>query len=135
MQTGRPRRLAISLAALGLWSGCAAQGPLLSRQTTLGTLKTSVSRLEYENEQLKRELAEAKTENQRISRRLDQEEAANGELTARLDDARNLISRQGADPEGLVGSTHPLTTPDPADPRPAAPPGPRPDQPPFPPNR
>jgi outer membrane murein-binding lipoprotein Lpp len=133
MQTGRPRRLAIPLAALGLWwSGCASQGPLLSRQTTLGTLKTSVSHLEYENEQLKRELAEAKTENQRITRRLDQEEAANGELTARLDDARNLISRQGTDSEGLAGSTRPLPGPEPADPRPTlTPAGRRPNKPPF----
>jgi outer membrane murein-binding lipoprotein Lpp len=132
MQTGRPRRLAISLAALGLWSGCASQGPLMSRQTTLGTLKTSVSHLEYENEQLKRELAEAKTENQRVSRRLDQEEAANGELTARLDDARNLISQQGADPTGLAGGARPLPASEPADPRPApAPAGRRPNKPPF----
>src|SRR4051812_3969098 len=132
MQTGRPPRLAISLAALALWSGCATQGPLMSRQTTLGTLKTSVSRLEYENEQLKRSLAESKTENQRITRRLDQEEAANGELTARLDDARTLISQQGAESGSLAGSTGSIPAPEPADPRPArAPAGRRPSKPPF----
>ena len=136
MPTVRPRRTANAPAALGLalalGFGCAAQGPMLSRQTTLGTLKTSVSRLEYENEQLKRELAEEKSENRRISLRLDQEEAANGELTARLDDARNLISRQGAEPEGLAGSARSLPAAGPNDPRPApAPAGRRPHKPPF----
>jgi outer membrane murein-binding lipoprotein Lpp len=134
MQTGRPRRLAISLslAALGLWPGCASSGPLLSRQASVGTLKTSVSRLEYENEQLRRELAEAKSENRRISLRLDQEEAANGELTARLDDARNLISKQGSDVGGLAGTARTSLHAEPADPRPTPPPaGRKPYKPPF----
>lgn len=132
MPTGRPRRLAISLtlAALGVLPACAQPGPLLSRQTTIGTLKTSVSRLEYDNEQLKRELAEARAENRRTALRLDQEEAANGELTARLDDARNLISNP--DLEDLAGSTRPTSAPEPADPRPApAPAGRKPYKPPF----
>ena len=48
--------------------------------------------------------------------------------------ARNLISRQGAEPEGLAGSTRSLPAAEPADPRPGpalTPAGRRPNKPPF----
>src|SRR5436190_18235913 len=100
MTTGRPPRIAVLLAATSLVTGCAQSGPVRAHRTTLGTLKTSVSHLEYENEQLRREVAQLKTENREIEDRLVQEEAANDELTSRLDDARNVISRRGDDPGG-----------------------------------
>jgi hypothetical protein len=79
-------------------SGCAGTAPLLSSGTGVGTLKTSLSHLEFENQQLKREVASLKSENRKIEDRLVQEEAANGELTARLDDARNLLGQRGLRP-------------------------------------
>jgi hypothetical protein len=98
------RPLVLALALTGLVSGC-AQGPLTSRRTTIGALKANVAQLESEKEQLRHSVAELKSENHRIEDRLVQEEAVNGELYARLDDARNLISRQGFNTEGLAGPT------------------------------
>ena len=88
---------ALSLAAAASLAGCAQQGSLLSRGPTLGTLKTSVSHLEFENGQLKREVAKLKTETRQTEDRLVQEEQVNGELSSRLDDARNLLSERGHD--------------------------------------
>jgi hypothetical protein len=96
MSTSRNRLWSLPLVAI--LTGCAGSGPLLSQQTGIGTLKTSVSRLEFENQQLKSQLANLKAESRRIEDRLVQEEAANGELTARLDDARNLLSGRGLGP-------------------------------------
>lgn len=75
--------------------GCQSPGPLFSRQVTLGSLKTSVSQLEFRNEQLSKQVATLKSENRRIEDRLVQEEADNGDLAARLDDARNLLGERG----------------------------------------
>lgn len=77
--------------------GCQSPGPLFSRQVTLGSLKTSVSQLEFRNEQLSKQVATLKSENRRIEDRLVQEEADNGDLAARLDDARNLLGDRGMD--------------------------------------
>ncbi|HMB04634.1 MAG TPA: hypothetical protein VKP69_12950 [Isosphaeraceae bacterium] len=104
MMTGPPPKLALLLASAGLLSGCAQSGPLLSRGTTLGTLKTSVSHLEFENSQLRRELSKAKSESREFEDRLVQEERTNDDLKSRLDDARNLLSQRGYD---LGGSSSP----------------------------
>ena len=105
MTTQRRAALTMSFAALSTLGGCAQQGPLLSRQATLGTLKAGVSHLEFENQQLRRQVADLKTESRQVEDRLVQEEAANGELTARLNDARNVLSSRGElDPDGKDSS-------------------------------
>jgi len=76
-------------------TGCADSGPFLSRGTTVGSLKASVSQLEYENQQLRRDVAALKKDNREIENRLVQEESTNGELSARLDNARTLLSQRG----------------------------------------
>ncbi len=95
--TGRPA-LIVALAGLMLLTGCqGGPGPLTSRYTTLGSLKTSVSQLEFQNEQLAKQVAELKSENRHFGDRLVQEEAENGDLAARLDDARNVLGQRGGD--------------------------------------
>jgi hypothetical protein len=95
MLTGHQSRVLVYLAATGLLSGCAQPGPLASRHTTIGALKTSLSHLEFENEQLKAKVANIDSENREIENRLVEEEALNGDLRARLDNARNLLSDRG----------------------------------------
>ena len=85
-------------AAAPLLLGCAQSGRMFGGRTKVGTLKTSVSHLEYQNEQMRKEIAQLKSENRQIEDQLAQVEAHNGELTARLDDARNVISRNGGEP-------------------------------------
>ena len=82
-----------SLAAGGLRQS----GPLLSKGTSVGTLKTSLSHMEYENQQLRREVASLKAEDRQTEDRLVQEESANGDLSARLDNAMAMLKRQGLD--------------------------------------
>jgi hypothetical protein len=91
-----PAPALVGLLAL-LAGGCAGPNPFLARRTTVGALKGSVSRLEFENEQLRREVADARSDHQRLANDLEEAESRNGELAARLDDARNLISQQGSD--------------------------------------
>ena len=93
MRRVRPRD--VLLAAVAGLAGCAQPGPMISRHTTVGTLKTSVAKLEHDNEQLRGELAELQAENRRINYRLTQEEEANGTLTARLNDANHILRKQG----------------------------------------
>lgn len=98
MSSVRPTWLVAGL--LVTLTGCAQSGSLLSQRTTVGSLKTSVSHLEYENQQLRREVASLKGENREFENRLVQEEAINGDLTARLDDARSLLAQRGLDGGG-----------------------------------
>ena len=70
----------------------------------VGQLKTSLSHLEYENEQLKKRTAKLEQENRSIEDRLVQEQINNGDLTARLDDARNLLRDRGVEPDVRLGS-------------------------------
>ena len=101
MATGRFPTLATCLiAASALPIGCAQSGPLASRQTTMGSLKASVSQLEFDNEGLKKQIADLKTDNRRLANEVDQEQEANGEVTAQLDDARALIRKQGGGHHG-----------------------------------
>ncbi len=102
MATGRPQTFTLCLA-LAWASGCAGPNPFTSRQTTMGSLKASVSQLEFENEKLRKDLGELKADNTRLDNQLAQESAANGELTARLDDAKDLIRSQGGDTKALAG--------------------------------
>ncbi len=70
----------------------------------MGQLKTSLSHLEYENQQLKKSTAKLERENRSMEDRLVQEQLATGDLTARLDDARNLLRERGIDADVRVGS-------------------------------
>ena len=97
MSTGQYARTVLSVALSGLVVGCAQPGPMLSRRTTLGSLKTSLSHIEFENQQLRTKVSKLESDNREIEDRLVQEEEANGDLSARLDDARHLLSREGFD--------------------------------------
>lgn len=70
----------------------------------MGQLKSSLSHLEFENEQLKKRTAKLERENRSMEDRLVQEQIDNGDLTARLDDARNLLRDRGVDTDVRLGS-------------------------------
>jgi hypothetical protein len=97
MRNGHALKIAMLLAAGGLATGCSQIGTTFPRRTSMGTLKTSLSHLEFENEQLRKEVAKLKTDTREIEDRLVQEETDNGDLKARLDDARHLLSQKGID--------------------------------------
>ncbi|MFO0890793.1 MAG: cell division protein ZapB [Isosphaeraceae bacterium] len=102
---GRGRLRAIgglSLTAL-LVAGCAQKGQLLGGGSSNG-MKTTLSHLQFENEQLKTEMAKLKEENRSMEDRLVQEQLHSGDLAARLDNARNLLRDRGTDSETRVGS-------------------------------
>jgi hypothetical protein len=102
MAGGRPCIYAIILACIAASPGCAQPGPpILAHHTTVGTLKASVSKLQFEKESLEKQVTDLTAENRRAEERLAQEEEANGELTARLDDARVLLRTRGYDPEAF----------------------------------
>jgi hypothetical protein len=108
MWIGQTSKSFVLLAGTGLvLSGCAQTGSTftLPRRTSMGTLKTSLSHLEYENQQLRREVAQLKTDTRDIEDRLVQEEAENGELKATLNDARHLLSQRGFDFDSQPSST------------------------------
>src|SRR5262249_38429634 len=97
------KTILLSIAASQL-VGCAQRGPLLSgRFTTYGTLKSSLSHLEYENQQLRTQVTKLESENRDIENRLVLEEEDNGDLTTRLNDARNLLTDRGYDLGGSLG--------------------------------
>src|SRR5262249_8313992 len=97
MLTGlSPRTLGL-LATTSLLLGCTSPGPIGSRYTTIGTLKTSLSHLEFENQQLRSKVTSLASETGDVERRLGQKEALNGDLSARLDDARNVRAQHGYD--------------------------------------
>ncbi len=84
--------------------GCAGRDSVLTGGPTTGQMKTSLSHLQYENEQLKTEVAKLKEESRSMEDRLVQEQIHNGDLTARLDDARNILRDRGVDTETRVGA-------------------------------
>jgi hypothetical protein len=92
------------LAVLCAGGGCSGRSSFLTGGPTVGQLKTSLSHLEYENEQLKKSTAKLERENRSMEDRLVQEQMENGDLTARLDDARNLLRDRGLDADVRVGS-------------------------------
>ncbi len=85
-------------------TGCAGRESILTGGPTAGQMKTSLSHLQYENEQLKTEVARLKEESRSMEDRLVQEQIHNGDLTARLDDARNILRDRGLDTETRVGA-------------------------------
>src|SRR5262245_4969439 len=93
MLSGPARAAVIGLIWLPL-AGCSGGGGdnlLRGGPASVGSLKTVISRLEFENEKLRREVADAQTERARIAERLNQEEAANTDLTAQLDRLRDPL--------------------------------------------
>jgi len=106
MLTGLNPRTFVLLAATSLLAGCAQPNPILSRYTTIGTLKTSLSHLEFENQQLRSKVATLESDNREIENRLVQEEAVNGDLSARLDDARDVLTQHGSNWGGSPGGTN-----------------------------
>jgi hypothetical protein len=111
MLTGLKPRTFVLLAATSVFAGCAQPGPILSRYTTIGTLKTSLSHLEFENQQLRSKVAALESDNREIENRLVQEEAVNGDLSARLDDARNTLTQNGSNWGGSASTTNPGGSP------------------------
>lgn len=81
-------RTLLIVALAGLAAGCEGGGPLTSRQTMMGSLKSSVSQLEYQNDELQRQVASLKAENRRFEDRLVQERAENEALASQLDGAK-----------------------------------------------
>ncbi len=103
----KPPNLWIIACVCAAWcglSGCSGQSSFLTGGPTMGQLKTSLSHLEYENEQLKKSTAKLQRENRSMEDRLVQEQMENGDLTARLDDARNLLRDRGVDADVRLGS-------------------------------
>ncbi len=99
MAIARTRLLALGLILGALAPiGCSGPGPFTSRQSMVGSLKASVSELEFENEKLRREVAELKTDNARLDTELVQEKDAYDEIAARLKDE---IARQGGNATAL----------------------------------
>ena len=70
-------------------------------------MKTTISHLQFENEQLKTEVAKLKEESRSFEDRLVQEQVHNGDLAARLDDARNLLRDRGIENDTRLGATDP----------------------------
>jgi outer membrane murein-binding lipoprotein Lpp len=98
---GRPA-LAASLGALALVAGCAQPGPLMSRTTTIGSLKANVAQLEAEKDALRRQVAEQESDNRKLQDQLVASKSAYDELSNRLADAQDQLRRQGG---GLAGSS------------------------------
>jgi hypothetical protein len=102
----QPERFIRQLLVLGLLaiSGCAGRDTILLGGASVGQLKTTVSHLQFENEQLKTEVAKLKDEQRTIEDRLVQVQIHNGDLAARLDDARNLLRDRGVDADTRLGT-------------------------------
>jgi len=75
--------------------GCSGRTSYITGGPSTGQLKTSLSRLEYENDQLKTQVARLKEESRSMEERLVQEQIHTGTLTAKLDDARNALRDDG----------------------------------------
>src|SRR5262249_26814729 len=96
MRHGDRLTLLVLLSGAGWCAGCSQNGPFLSSRTTVGTLQSSVSHLEFENGQLRRQVAQLKSENRQIEDHLVQEESRNGELTARINDLEGQTASGGS---------------------------------------
>jgi hypothetical protein len=103
MRLRRAMTLLVAMGA-GAMAGCAGERTVLTGGPTVGQLKTSLSHIEFENEQLKKSVAKLERESRSMEDRLVQEQIHNGDLAARLDDARNLLRDRGVDADVRVGS-------------------------------
>lgn len=99
-----------ALIAAGLIAGCSGSSPFLAGGTSVGTLKTNLSQVEFQNEQLRKEIASLKTSNRRLDQELVQEQEDNEQLATRLDNARELLDNRGI--ESRTSSTAPSSAGD-----------------------
>ena len=76
-------------------SGCSGRTSYITGGPSTGQLKTSLSHLEYENDQLKTQVARLKEENRTMEDRLVQEQLHTGTLTAKLNDVQNVMRDRG----------------------------------------
>lgn len=83
-------RSLLIVALAGLSVGCQG-GPVSSHNAMVGSLKTSVSQLEYQNDELQRQVATLKSENRRFEDRLVQERAENERLSAQVGESPSDI--------------------------------------------
>jgi hypothetical protein len=93
--------LMVSLVSI---AGCAGKESLLTGGSSVGQLKTTLSHLQFENEQLKTKVAQLEEEHRTVEDRLVQEQIHNGDLAARLDDARNLLRDRGPEADTRMGA-------------------------------
>ncbi len=92
--------------------GCSGRGTYITGGPSSSQLKSSLSRLEFENDELKTQIARLKEENRQFEDRLVQEQLHNGEITARLDDMRNMMRDRGYDdPDADAPLARPRTLP------------------------
>jgi len=91
-------------------AGCSGQKPFQGGSSA--SMKTTLSHIQFENEQLKTEVAKLKEENRSIEDRLVKEQLHTGQLAARLDDARNLLRDRGIDSDTRLGSRSEDSDPD-----------------------
>jgi hypothetical protein len=96
--------LRLLAAGLAVVAGCSGRSSILTGGSSAGQLKTTISHLQFENEQLKTEVARLKEDNRSFEDRLVQEQVHNGDLAARLDDARNLLRDRGIDADTRLGA-------------------------------
>src|SRR3954465_10601589 len=86
---GHPLGPTLLLGASSLLvAGCAQPPRFLSNRVSYGTLKTSLSHLEYENQQLRTQVSQLKSENRDIENRLVQEGQVNSDPPPPPDNAR-----------------------------------------------
>jgi hypothetical protein len=85
-------------------AGCAGRESILTGGSSVGQLKTTLSHLQFENEQLKTKVAQLEEEHRTVEDRLVQEQIHNGDLAARLDDARNLLRDRGLEADTRMGA-------------------------------
>ncbi len=101
----------VCLLTVAALVGCSGRGTYITGGPSTGQLKSSLSRIEYENGELKTQVARLKEENRRFEDRLVQEQLHNGELAARLDDMRNLMRDRGFNDPDADYDDAPLTRP------------------------
>ncbi len=97
MSRGQRKRwtVLLLLPVAAVAGGCSQSSPFLASRTTVGSLKASVSHLDFENRKLQKQVATLQSENRQTENQLTQEESENGDLSARLDDAKDLLRKRG----------------------------------------
>jgi hypothetical protein len=103
-------RLTLLLAATCL-AGCSGRGTYITGGPSTGQLKSSLSHLEYENDQLKTQVARLKEESRQFEDKLVQERLHSDLLVTKLDNARNLLRDQGYDSGSDADLDAPLSRP------------------------
>lgn len=105
-----PARVLVLLAAV-LLTGCSGRGTYITGGPSTGQLKSSLSHLEFENDQLKTQVARLKEESRAFEDRLVQERLHSDTLVTKLDNARNLLRDRGYDTGADSDLDAPLSRP------------------------